>query len=288
MEPEIVQTPPSTPPDPPETPKPPGNGKAEEEVSSKFAALAKKDKIISKRTQELAAQEKSVKEMLAKADAENKRWADAKARAIENPLEAMRELGLTYEQVTEFILNKEKPTPNMEIAALRKDLETLRQQQKEEKENSTKAAKEQAEKQNQETIENFKSSLGEFVSENKDSYELLNALEDRGLIVPKDLIFRGIQMVHRDKGVIPTNKEAADGVQEYLLKEIENVIQSVKYFKDKYGTKEPTKELTPDGSIPTTTLSNSMSPGMGANLPSMTEEQRIQRALQAMSAAEKS
>lgn len=258
------------------------------EISARFAALAKKDKALSKRAADLAAQEKAAKDALAKAESENKRFDSIRQKALENPLEAMKELGLTYEQVTEFILNKEKPSANMEIAALRRDLQTIREErERERKESAEKEAKTREEQTNQ-VIGNFKTSIGEFVQGKAEDYELLNYLDSKGLTNSTELIFRGIQAVHADKGKIPTIKEAADGVQEYFLKEIESLIDSVKHFKSKYGKAEtkPGPMVTPDGSVATTTISNSMTPGTSSSSPALTEEQRIARALAAMKAAE--
>jgi hypothetical protein len=295
---ETQETPVLDPQTPPPTDAPNGEDKApeptpepekkiEEEVSSKFAALAKKDKAISRRAQEIAAQEKAAKDLLAKAEAENKKFEAMRQKARENPIEAMKELGLTYEQVTEFILNKEKPTPDMAISQLREEIQELRRIREDEKKKAEEDTRTAQERQNQEVIANFQSSIGDFVQSNAADYELINFLDKKGLIDAKALIFRGIQMVHQDKGVVPTIKEGADGVQTYLLGEIESLIENVKYFKDKYSKPAPEPEKTPDGSIVTKTISNDMGSGMATSLPAMTEEQRIQRALAAMAEAEK-
>lgn len=267
---------------PTESAVPPGNGAApkEEEVSSKFAALAKKDKAISRRAQEMAAKEQAIKEREQKLQAENLKFEELRNKARMNPIDAMKELGLTYEQVTEFILNKEKPTADSKLEMLRQELEAFRNETKTERQKAEEQIKKHKAELDNQAVDSFKSSIEEFIHSAPEDYELLNQLDNKGLINAKELIFMGIQRVHRDHGRIPSIKEASDGVQAYLLQELESLIDSVKHFKGKYSKAAP--EKTPDGATPTTTLSNSMGTSMASQLPAATDEERVQRALRAM------
>lgn len=273
-------TPPPTP--PPATPP-------VDDVSSKFAALAKKDKMLSRRAQDAAAQEARAKEMLANAEAKNKQFEDAKRLAQTNPTEAMKILGLTYEQLTQFILNQEKPTADMEIAALRRDLQTIREENERKEKEREQKAKDDLENNNKQIIDNFKNEIGDFLQSKPEEYELLNFLDSVGFISAKDVIFEGIRTAHAQHKKIATPKEAADIVQEYLTNQIDTLIQSVKFFKTKYGKTEPPAPPTePTGATTTTkTITNDMSPGMGNQLTALTEEQRMKKAYDAMIAAEK-
>jgi F0F1-type ATP synthase membrane subunit b/b' len=258
--------------------EPPKEAKPSELVSDKFAALAKKDKMVSKRAQEVSELEKTIKEREAKIQSESARLEAIRKTASLNPIEAMKELGLTYEQVTEFILNKEKPTPDAKVEALRQEVEDIRKTAQAEREKLKAEAEELTKKQSQQVVDNFKATIGDFVKKNAEKYELIQKLDERGLINAKELIFRGIEMVHQDKGVFPTIEEATEGVQTYLLTELEAVIANVKHFKDKAVVK------TPEGATPTSTITNSMNSGIATNLPAATEEDRIRRAIAAMDA----
>ena len=254
-------------------------------TSDKFAALAKKDKLLSKKSQDVSQLETRAKDLMAKAEAENKRLDNIRKNATLNPLEAMKELGLSYEKVTEWILNKEKPTADTQFEVLRGELRELKELQAAKDKKQEDDAKTFAQKQGEQTINSYKDSIDQYVKSLPEEYDLLNYLDSKGLINAREIIFNAVEITNTNYGKIPTIKEACDGVQEYLTGELDGMLGVVKHFKNKVPQKEEVK--TPDGATPTTTLSNSMSSGTTSRLPAQTEEERIQRAIQAMIATEK-
>jgi hypothetical protein len=254
-------------------------------ASDKFAALAHRDRQISKKAQEIAAAEARVKELQTKYEAQLKEFEETKKGALSNPLEAMKKLGLTYEQVTEYILNKEKPTPDAKLEALRQEMMEWRQAQEMKEKKALEDAQKQKEEGKNQAVTQYKESIAEYAAGSKD-LELLNYLDSKQLINLKDMVYNGIVMVNRDTKKIPTIEEACAGTQEYLLGQLEEVINNVSYFKNKYAPKQP-QEQTPDGSTPVRTLTNDMTSGTPGGTPAYSEDERIRRALKAMEAAEK-
>lgn len=268
-----------------EAPKEPE--KKEESVSSKFAALAAKDKAFQKRQQELSEKEKVWQDRLAKAEATEKRFEELKRTAKLDPVKAMKEaLDIDYEYTTEFILNKGKPSADAKYEQLRQDMVAFMESTKKEKEE----AKAAEEKRNAEyvnsTIAQTKQSIDQYMKSDPKKFEFLNFLDSKGLVDADELIYQGAELTHKQTGKIPTIAEATEGVQEYLLGQFEELVNQVSYFKEKYGPKGVAATKTPDGATPT--ISNSMNGGTEPRTPAANEEERMRRALAAMEAAEKS
>lgn len=249
----------------------------DDKSAAQFNALVRKEKGIFKRQQELEAREKVIAEREAKAKADLERWESIHGSAKTNPLKALKDLGLEYKDVTDFILNQEKPTVEAEIKAIRDEIINFRKQTEEEKKAAAEEAKKEAEKRNQEVVQEYQNQIASFVEQNADEFDLVH------LFGAHAMIFSGIQTAYNETGKVPTIKEAAKGVQDYLSSKMDDLIPKTKWYQAKHPKKEEPK--TPDGSKPTTTLSNSMQPGMGTQLPAQTEQERIKRALAALETA---
>lgn len=270
---------------------PAGNGSAPKEpeiVSDKFAALAKKEKGIFRKAQELAEREKAFEPFKKQYEDDRAKLDKIKADARLNPVEALKELGLKYEDVTSYILNQEKPTAEAHIAKMRDEIESFRNQIEEGKKKAQEEAKKLSEERQAQTVQEFQTQIKDFIETKKETYDLIHLFGAQGMI------YKGIEDVYRETcewedepfkskllkaGRIPTIEESANGVQKLLLEKLDTLIPQTKWFKDKYAPKEAPKEKTPDGASVTQTLSNNMSAG-SSNLPAATEAERIRRALE--------
>lgn len=253
----------------PEAPK-------EELASSKFAALARREKAAQIRVQEakeleakIAAREAAIAEKEARLEAFEAKRKGAKL----NPKAFLDESGLTYQEITEYFLNDEKPTVSAETASIREEMNAWKKEQEDREtkaaEDAAQAAREAADAQ----IAAYKVRLTEFVTTNADDYELINLHEQH------DLVFETIQTHFEQSKKVLSNKEAADLVEKYLEEQIEKSV-STKKMQSRFGKKEePTPERdAPKGSSTTltNTLTSSAAPSM---LSPKLENDRMARAL---------
>jgi hypothetical protein len=243
-----------------QAPKPPG--------SDRFAALAKKERAIQKQLADIKAREASVKA-----------FESLKASATSNPLEALKALGLSYEQITQYLLNGNKPTPEAEVSQVRQDLEKLKQEQVQREEQAKVAAKQAAEREYQQTLEDFSSEVKGFVQSNKDSYELTNMYQG------EEIVLSTIEQHFANTKRIMSIKEAADLVEAYFEEQVK-AAQQTKKFQAKQEPKvsegQPKRESV---SKSTPTLSNGLTSSAPSLLPAKTEQARMQRAMAALDKA---
>ena len=129
-----------------------------------FAKLARKEREIQRQAHEYK-QQKARFEQEAKELAEYK---SLKERAKADPLALTRHFGLDYKQLTNQILNDDKPTTDMELMTLKEQVEQLKAErqleiQKQEQANTEK------------TINAFKSEMVSFLEGQGEKYELIKS-----------------------------------------------------------------------------------------------------------------
>lgn len=259
----------------PPTPVVPETQKVEppkEDTSQKLSDLIKKEKMIYRTKQNLSQKEKLILEK-EKALAER----EAKlATASTNPIEALKTLGWTYDQITEYMLQNKVPV-DKHITDVRNELEQFKKQQLEEKQKAAEEAKQAAEAQATQVIDSFKVQINDFITTNKDTYELVNLHE------AQDIVFATIETHFENTKKVLTIQEATDLVEKYLEDRIEQSTKTKK-LASKYRLPEPNveKKTEPTFSEPKT-LTNSMTTGSSPGLPqARNEEDRIKRALAAL------
>lgn len=252
-----------TPPDPvQESPKVP-------KESARFAQLAKKEKQLQADRTEL----KHVEAELNEKYAQYERFENAKRQAKLNPLAALEALGITYDQLTDFVINDNRPTPDAHVQALKDELDGFKRQQEDER----KQAKEAAEKQQLADAERneqmYFARCDGFVKKNADTYELINANE------AFELVHEVVRARFDATGQVLSEKEAADLVETYLEEAVMKNT-ATKKFQAKVSA---TLKAPPQSKQSSKTLNNSLSPTT-ASLASATksESDRMARALAAL------
>jgi len=214
-------------PQPVEPPKP-----LEDKLSSKFAALTRKEKAIKARESELVKQQNDYAKQLEAIKAENeklKQEFEGYKRSIkESPLKKLEEEGLTFEQLTDMQLNNQNPTPEMLIQRVRSELESAYKADLE----SLKAQLAEKERKQQEdvesrTINQYKAQIGEHVTGNMDKYELLNITYDKE--AASDLIYEVAEQFYNAEGRLLSVEEAADYAEKYLEEEAKKLTQAKKF-----------------------------------------------------------
>lgn len=243
-----------------------------DQMASKFAALAKKER----QARMLHMQAKARGDELSKREAaiaeREKLWED---EFRTSPLVALKRRNITYEDLNNAVLNDGKFQPDVEIKSVRDELQRLRQdsQDKERKAlEDAKLAQEQAEAQ---AVETFKGRIGEFITQNGEKYELTKLYD------ASELVFQTVeQHFERTKKVLSID-EACGLVEGYLEAELERTSKESKKFQSKFLASKETEDKSPPKS--TTTLSNNLNSSSAPSmLPQKTEDDRIKRALAAL------
>lgn len=270
VEPAEAATPPveQTPPVVPEKPQ-----VARAAVNERFEALIRKEKEFVRRQQETKSKEQ---ELLDK-EAKIREFEAMKEKARLNPMAVLKSLGLTYEQLTDFVLNDQKPTPADEVSVLKEEMSAWRRQMEEEKEQQLKARELEQQKNYEKAIEDFKASVNDFCSQNSDEYELIN------LHGGQELVYATIEEHFTKTQKILSTKEAADLVEKYLEDQVAKTLETKK-FKSRLTPPAAVAETTDQKSPETPkTLTNHMnSIATPSMLPAKTESDRMARALAAL------
>ncbi len=259
----------------PEEPKP------VERASERFAALARKEAEIVRRQREMKSREV---ELQKQAEA-IKAFESFKQSAKLKPLDALKELGLTYEDVTSYVLNGEKPTPVDEARAVRDELEAFKKQQAEERARAVAAEKDRAARESASLIEQFRGEVRDFVAKNADAYEL-TALYKQEALVAQVIESHYAQQKGQEKRLL-SYAEAAEAVEKHLEDEVRKA-QTAKKFAAK-AAPAPDPATTPaatETQRKSTTLSNALTASTpAATNRARTEEERVAAAIAAMERA---
>ena len=183
----------------------------EEDFSSRFAALARKEKYL--REQEEAIKANSDK---------YKGYDELEGKVKENPLAVLERFGLDLDTIIAASLGEEAPPMSVEdqIKALRdeiaanKEAETRKEQE----------AREAAEKAYQDSIDEailaHKGQIADHLGQNKEKYELIN------LQGAEDLVWEVTEAhFEANDGEVLSPEQAADKVEAYLEEQVRKALQ---------------------------------------------------------------
>ena len=181
----------------------------------KFAALSRKEKALRDRESEYESKFEEMERRLAEYEAQSQEpEVDWEHMLRNDPLRALEEAGLGYDKLTELALNDGKLTPDMQLAAMRQELENDYQRKFEELEERLNA-KEQSEVESyyDSVQENFQDEIAGVVMSDPDRFELVQASEASALV------YDVIEEHYNETGRVLDIEEAADAVESYLEEE---------------------------------------------------------------------
>lgn len=190
----------------------------EEKLSSKFQLLTRK----AKRLQE---QEAAIKQDLAMVE----EFKNKESAWKENPLQYVKDAGLTYEDLVDAVLSEHKPQETDEVQELKKRIEAFEEEAKQKKIDEELAQKQQQANQYVQTLRsNIDGAEGE--------YELLKATENYQLVV--DTI---VEHYNNTQEEMPWN-EAATMVEDFLESDLTTNLAKlikIKKIQSKLGITTP-------------------------------------------------
>jgi hypothetical protein len=229
--------------------------KKQDFLAPKFAALTRKAKEIKAQEQSIKNREAELSKRIAELEGRSKE-SDTKIKSFEqsfkeNPLKALKERGITMEQLIEMQMNDENPTVDMKLKRMQEEMESKALSRVEELEKRLQAKEEEeANAKYNQAVDGYKSELGKFVTQNADAYELIAA---NGAT---DLMFEVAENYYKETKKVPDIKEVADAVEAHLEEEARKIFE-LKKFKQASQQKTQTSKTAP-------TLSNTAA----ANVPS--------------------
>lgn len=248
----------------------------EEPLSAKFAALARKQKA-------LEAEKSKWKEERHKEDGDRSeylKWKEdqSKPKAKKTPIEALMTEGYSYEDAAQFVMNDNRPTAEFRVKEVETKFETFKREQEEKEAAKLESEKTQSESQQAKAIEDFKTSINDYVIQNADTYELISLHEAQGLIY--DTISAHYEQTKEEGSPkILSTKEASDLVEAYLEERVEKSI-ATKKLQAKLKPADEQKKESAVQAFTSKTLNNSVTSSSGtARSPARDEAERIQRAL---------
>lgn len=234
---------------PGETPAPGKEGEAPEaKVEAwRLASLAKKEKAARERAEEARRAEQGLKARQAELEARETRVREAeearqkKMQAYRaNPLELLREYGLDYNQVSEFVARGQWTPEQATAFAIKQAQETaaaaaaetaqLRQEQAEreaklrkeleERDQTTRSAQADG------AVQAFKSEIAEFIQADPEAYELMG----RDLPAAVEAMYEYVDEQFEKTGKMVSKKAAAEYIEGRIFDELNKVITTTKKF----------------------------------------------------------
>lgn len=235
----------------PEAPQKTEPEKKDEPLSVRFAALAKKEKLLLEKERQLKEMENKFKPMEYTREGVKK-----------SPKTALESLGLSFEEFTQAYLNEldGKPTVTTEdkIEELYKKLADKERLEKEREEQAKKQQEEQA-------ITQFKENIKGLVQKDTDKYEMINLYE------AFDEVYDTIEAYFNETGEMLDVERAAQEVENHLFEEAQKIKRAKKLgFQEKQEA--PQKPQAQPSSM-SATLTNKLTPTSVSN--ESTQPQRL-------------
>lgn len=240
----------------------------QERAARSFAVLAKKEQIIQQQTRLLKDREVSLGDREAKV----KTYENLKAQALENPMLALKELGITYDDLTKYVVSGKMPQgEGAKIDEVKRELESLRNQladnDKREKEREVKAEQDNRQK----ILNDFRSEIVEHIKVNAEKYELCSLYPDEA----REQVLNRIQKHHEESQQILSLDEACESIERELEVHATKLLGAKKVLAKVQPPPKPSAQPR--------TLSNEMTASAPSFLPAKTEKDRIARAMAALS-----
>ncbi len=192
--------------------------------SERFAALTKKERMIQKRAMELKERERSIS-----------KWEEAEKLVGSNKLEALKRLGISYDELTNLHLSQigdDEPTP--ENIAAKKAQEVTRQEIAAFKEEQAKAQQEAQQQQYEAAKQQIHTDAERLTNSKPEDFAYVNAESAH------DIIVELIERTYFDSGKLIPVEEAAAEVEQYLEDKYNKIAQLPK-FRSR-NTPEATQE----------------------------------------------
>ena len=251
----------------------------QEKASDKFTWLARKEAGIVKAKQALRAEMDAVAKQKAEIEGLRKEIEAAQSKKSSyrsNPLAVLEDHGLTYKELTDYILNNNTVSTESQIQALHERIEQQEKQRELERQDLLRKEQEKYAQREAQVISEFKDEIGNFVKRESDKYELTHLYDSQ------DLVYDTVEEFFNKTGKVLSIPEACDLVEAYLEKQVEKSL-ATKKLSTKVAPKAPEESRSPVRDQPRRTLSNTEYTSSTPSFVSpKVESDRMSRALAAL------
>ena len=234
-----------------------GKQQADQKLAGKLAQIVSRDK-------KLQAQKVALREPMQKVAA----YEAALAKAKEDPLSFLEHVGLSYEDITERIINRGSPETALQdqVTNLTKRLSD-REEVERQNEKAAIAAQQVA------VVDGYKAEISDYVDQNAETFELVKATPNA-----IDLIYQVTADFYAENQRILTAEEATTLVENHLEEQATKLL-ALKKIKSKVA---PAATAVKKPANSSTTLANSLSanPVTHRDPNTMTDEERREQAMQ--------
>lgn len=241
--------------------------------SVRIAALIRKEKQLLKRARELAAREAKISEV----QSQYKPWQEAADLAKQNKLEAIRKLGISYDDLTQQVLNNGNLPP--EVIAQQKASEIVKLELESYRQEQQKLQMENQRLQYQQALKNIDAEVQAFVN-SSDKYPLVKNAEAYNDVT------RFIESEFHKTGKVLTIAEATDKwhseIKEGFVELAKSLpIEELRSLLASFEPPAPPPEVpNPPKSQPITTLTHKATTNAPTARP-LTNQEKRQRAIDA-------
>lgn len=237
--------------------------------AERFASLARKERAIVQ--ERLAIKQKSTE--LDQQFAAIQNFEKFASQAKQDPMAVLNYMGITYEQLTDFVLNGKKPTADMQVQALNERITQMQQQSETEKRQALLNQRKALMAEANNTLSEYVSEVKDHVASQPDKYELINTND------ATNLVLEVIEQNYKQNKKLLSIDEASEMVEKFLESQVEKNT-STKKWKAK-ANPQPTKEEKAKSPMAqqSQTLNNNLTSSAASFLPPQTEKERMARAL---------
>lgn len=242
------------------------------DIGRAFSAMSRKDKELREREKQIEERTKKFKEGEDKYEGFIKKFRT-------NPLEAIQEAGLDYDDLTQTALNGGKLPENIQLRTKLAELEArlAKYEKPEEEPNPEEAQRQEFEKAEQEFIEGVET----FVTDNSEKYPLVLEHDAAQAVyhVMQGLYRQNVEQGKQDP--IPSHDEAAELVEQHLQQKLDELAQKRGYVRkpaDAQGQAPTSQRSSATPQAPT--LSNQLTTSRPADAKSglLPKEEALRRA----------
>lgn len=189
------------------------------EFARRFADLTKQARKVRDEQKAIAEERKRIAEV----EKELEEYRQVKGKAKENPIEYLKSLGLTYQDITEIMLNDNKLTPEQQIRLLNEKLDSQAKSREDDKKAQDEAKAKEEAAANEQAVMEFKQSIRSHIEAKADQYELIAAQDAH------DLVFEVIEQFWREHDSLPDMEVACRHVEGYLEDEARKIMRLRKF-----------------------------------------------------------
>lgn len=242
----------------------------DDKLSSKFAALSRKEKAIKLQELQFRQNQQAMQQQLAEIKSENERikkeFESYRTGVKQTPLQKLQEEGVSFDDLTTMQMNDQNPTPEMLIKRVRQELETGYQSQFDALKKQLAEEKQKTEQElESRTVTQYKQQIKQHAEANDDKYELVN------LHGKHEDAYEVIEEIYKTEDRILTIDEALDYVEQHLTNEANKILKAKKF--QARAVPQAQKPLSDKLGSPSANNSMTLSNNLSAEVPKGSSKQ---------------